>query len=175
MKLTRPEAVSGNVAFVKTEKLGLDHFNETFAIRCFDLLLRVSVDMTDRLWLAQFFANHGRDRLSDVLPVLQTEWIRVSQRLAHGGITSTGAFVGPYKHIAQQFNTIEFIDAQHGTDVGSLRNIDEGQWAQIPPNQGNVGGQAGNPLVDVLKVSVGMVLATNLPVAYSSNYDIKCT
>ena len=39
MKLTGPEAISGNVAFVKAEQLCLDHFNESFAIRCLDLSL----------------------------------------------------------------------------------------------------------------------------------------
>ena len=64
---------------MKTEQLVLDHFNESFAIRGLDLFLCKAVDVTDGLWLAQLFSHHSRDCLGDVLPVLQTEGVRVAE------------------------------------------------------------------------------------------------
>ena len=101
--------------------------------------------------LVEAGANHQRDYFGDQLAVMQTERVRLAQRLAHGRVARAGALIGPDKHIAQQLYAVQFINAQHTVNIGAFRNVHKRQWAEVIANQRDICRQARHPLVHVLE------------------------
>lgn len=102
--------------------------------------------------------NDGGDNFGQGLAIAQSENIRGYKVLFDRDILLARSLVGPYKDVTQEFDAVEFVDADHGVYIGLLRNVDEGQRAQVMANKRNVGCQPGNALVHILKrLQVGQV------------------
>ncbi len=66
-------------------------------------------------------------------------------------ITIARPFIGPYKYVPHNLNTVQFVNTQQPVDIKIFRYIHEGQRAQIVVNERNIRRQPRNPFIDILK------------------------
>jgi len=126
-------------------------FDESRLVRRRHLLRRTLPRQCSRGFLVHPRTNHRGDQLGDQRPATQSEQIGLAQRLAHRRVPRAGALVRPDEHVAQQLDAIQLVDGEHAVDIGTLRNVHEGQRAEVPADQRNVCREAGYALVDVLE------------------------
>src|SRR5207249_4316683 len=59
--------------------------------------------------------------------------------------------IGPGKEVSQQLDAVQFVDSQDAFYVKAFRHFDEGQGTEVVLDERDVGGQARDPLIDVLE------------------------
>ncbi|MEY4732306.1 MAG: hypothetical protein RLZZ464_372 [Pseudomonadota bacterium] len=111
-----------------------DQLNEMLSVR---LCHRGRHLATDNIPTRGFIIfDDACNNFGQCLALTQAENVREYQVLFNRHILLARPFIGPYEDITQEFDTVEFVNTDHGVYIGLLRNVDEGQRAQVVANKG---------------------------------------
>src|SRR3989304_1145457 len=78
-----PQTIAGKVAIVQAHQFRFHHLDETCATLLRYMLRGAPSDESGRGLLVHSTANDRRNGFGDQHAMMQTEWVRCSQRLAH--------------------------------------------------------------------------------------------
>ena len=91
------------------------------------------------------------DDLAQRRAVLQPERIGLAERLPDGGVSRGRALIGPDKHVLEQIDLVQFVDAENGLGVGAARNIGKRQRREIGLDERNVRRKPRDALVNIVE------------------------